>query len=125
MTPGAMPLTLILCLIRARPGRLGQADDRGLGGAIDRDQRLAAPAGLAGEVDDLAAAPCSTICAGHRLQREEQALHIDGELPVVALLGDLQQRRHVEDGGIVDQDVDAARRGDDLRAPWRRWRLAW
>ncbi len=46
---------------------------------------------------------------GDRLKREEQALHIDGEDPVIALLGDLLDRRHVEDGGIVDEDVDATR----------------
>ena len=43
-----------------------------------------------------------------RLQREEQAFHIDGEDPVIAFLGDLLDRRHVEDRGIVDENVDTA-----------------
>ena len=48
-------------LDQVEPGRLGEADDRSLGGAIDGDQRLAAPAGLAGHVDDLAALAAAII----------------------------------------------------------------
>ena len=42
-------------LDQVEPGRLGQRNDGGLGGAVDGDQRLAAPSGLAGDVDDPAA----------------------------------------------------------------------
>ena len=85
---------------------LRQADDRRLGGAIDRDVRLAAPAGLAGEVDDLAALAGGDHPGGNDLRGEQQAADIDVELPVEVRLGDLGQRRHVEYRGAVDQDVD-------------------
>ena len=95
-------------LDQVEPGRLGQRDDRGLGGAVDGDQRLAAPAGLARHVDDLAALAARDHRARRRLQREQRAGDVDREEPVVARPRDLDDRREVEQRGVVDQDVDAA-----------------
>ena len=89
-------------------GRLGEADHRRLAGAVDADQRLAAPARLARKVDDLAAPALPDHLPRHRLQGKEQALDVDREHPVVALLGDVENRGEVEHGGVVDENVDAA-----------------
>ena len=78
-TPGEIALTLMPCLIRSESGRLGQADHRRLGRAIDRDQRLAAPTGLARHVDDLAAVDRGDHVPRHRLHGEQRPCHIDGE----------------------------------------------
>ena len=63
--------------------------------------------------------PCAIICLRHRLQREEQALRVDGELQIPALLSHLDDGSQVEDGGIVDEDVDAAATAGRLRPPSR------
>ena len=44
----------------------------------------------------------------HRLHHEEHALDVHGEQPVVHRFVALQQRRQVEDGGVVEQHVDGA-----------------
>ena len=85
-TPGAMALTLMPCLIRSRPGRLGQADDGRLGGAIDGHQ--ASPRRPAWEAMLMIFPPlpraimdCATAC-----RVKSVALHVDGEDAVVARL---------------------------------------
>ena len=45
---------------------------------------------------------------GARLQHEQEALDIDRKDAAVALAGDLDDRREIEDAGVVDQDVEAA-----------------
>ena len=45
---------------------------------------------------------------GDRLKGEEQAFDVDGENLVVAGFGDFDDRRHVEDAGVVDENVDPA-----------------
>ena len=52
--------------------------------------------------------PLRDHLARHRLQGEQQALDVDREDLGIALAGDLEQGRHLEEGGVVDQDVDAA-----------------
>ncbi len=47
---------------------------------------------------------------GHRLQREQRACDIDRKQPIIALAGDLDDRRGVEQRGVVDQDIDPAER---------------
>jgi hypothetical protein len=91
-----------------QPGRLGQADDGGLRGAVDRHQSFTAPAGLRGHVDDLATPPARDHALGRRLEGEEEALDVDGEDPVVAGFGHFDDRAHVEDRCVVDENVDAA-----------------
>ena len=39
---------------------------------------------------------------------KKHARHIDAEQPVIAVAGDLDDGRHVEQRGIVDEDIDAA-----------------
>ena len=97
-----------LVLDQVEPGALGEADHRGLRRAVDRDQRLATAAGFASEVDDLPTTALGHHLAGRGLEGEQEALGVDGELLVVARLGDLEDRRHLEDAGIVHKDVDAA-----------------
>jgi len=46
--------------------------------------------------------------AGDRLEREEESLDVDGEDHVETLPGHVQHRRHIENGGVVDQDIDGA-----------------
>src|SRR6202041_1064630 len=60
-------------------GRLGEADDGGRGGAVDRHQRFTAAAGLRGHVDDFSAAAPRDHVPGDRLEAEEQAFDVDGE----------------------------------------------
>src|SRR3984957_14341530 len=88
--------------------RLSEADDCSFGGAVDRHQRFAAPARLRGHVDDLAALPTRNHALGDHLKSEEKTLDVDGKNLVVARLGDIDDSGHVEDTGVVDEDVDAA-----------------
>ncbi len=97
-------------LDEVEPRRLGERDDRGLGGAIDGHEGFAPPAGLACHVDDLAALAAGDHRFCDRLQHEEGACDIDRKQPIIALAGDLDDRRQVEQGGIVDQYVDPAGR---------------
>ena len=97
---------MVLDEVEARA--LGEADDRRLRRAVDGDERLAATSGLGGQVDDLAAAALLDHLLGAGLQHEQKALDIDGIDAPVALAGDLDNRREVEDAGVVDQDVEAA-----------------
>ena len=91
-------------------GGLGDRDDRGLGGAVGRHQRLAAATGDAGQVDDLAGA-----LRAHRLQRglgaEEQALHVDREDLVPLARGGVPDGLDQADAGVVDQHVEPAAGG--------------
>jgi hypothetical protein len=43
-----------------------------------------------------------------RLEAEEQAFDVDPENLLVARFGDFDDRRHVEDAGVVDKNVDPA-----------------
>jgi len=45
---------------------------------------------------------------GDSLKREEKAFDVDFEHAVVTRARDLEHRRHIEDGGVVDEDVDGA-----------------
>src|SRR5688572_21714436 len=54
--PGRDAVDIDLVFDEPKPGRLREADNRRLGRAIDRNERLTTAAGLAGHVDDLAAA---------------------------------------------------------------------
>ncbi len=90
-------------------GRLGKADDGCLGGAVDSDQRFAAPSGLTCHVDDLAASAASNHRSSRRLQGEQGAGKIDGHESVKTVAGDFDDRREIEQGGIVDQYVDTAK----------------
>ncbi len=63
---------------------------------------------MARHVDDLAASALLDHLRRHRLADEQKAFDVDGELLVVAGLGDLKEWRHVEDSGAIEQDVDAA-----------------
>ena len=56
-----MALTLIPCRSGSSAGRLGEADDRGLGRAVDRDERLAAAAGLDAMLMIRPPRPCAII----------------------------------------------------------------
>src|SRR5260221_3091924 len=85
-------------LYEIEPGRLCEADDGGLCGAIGRDQRLAAPPGLRGHVDDLAAAPLGDHPTGDGLEGEEQTLHVDREEQIPVRLGDFDDWRETEHG---------------------------
>ena len=94
------------------PRRLGEADHGRLRGAVDAHQRLAAPPGLARDVDDPPAPALRHHLPGHGLQREQQALHVDGKDGVVAFLGDLEDGGEIEGRGVVDEDIDAADQPD-------------
>ena len=52
--------------------------------------------------------PCANHAFGDRLESEKQAFDVDGENLVVARFGDFDDRRHVEDAGVVDENVDPA-----------------
>jgi hypothetical protein len=107
---------MVLDEVEARA--LRDTDDRCLRRAVDGDDRFAATSGLGGQVDDLAAAALLDHLLGAGLQHEQEALDIDGVDAPVALAGDLDNRREVEDAGVVDQDVEAAEmrhRGGDCR----------
>ena len=95
-------------LDEGKASRLGDRDNGGLGGAVDRHQRLATAAGLRSKIDDLAALAPVLHAFGHFLQHENEALDVHPEDEVIALLGDFAPWRHVEDGGVVDEDVYAA-----------------
>ncbi|MNY42934.1 hypothetical protein D3C86_1778620 [compost metagenome] len=88
--------------------RLRGGNDRGLGSAIKRDERLTATAGLARHIDDLATACAGNHDIGDGLHHEKRSLEIDVENPLIALFGNTVDRRHIEDSGIVDKDIDAA-----------------
>ncbi len=96
------------------PAGLGQADHGGFAGTVNAHQGLASSARLRGHVDDLAALPLGHHGASHGLQGEKHAFGIHRELFVEAGFGDLQHGRHVEDRGVVDQNVDTAKALGDL-----------
>ena len=75
--------------------------------------RFATPAGLRGHIDDLAARSARDHVLGDRLQGEEQALHIDGEHFVETRFRHFDDRRQIEYGRVVDENVDAAPVRDD------------
>jgi hypothetical protein len=99
-------------------GRLGRAVDDAVGrrdGARDR-----------ADVDDTAA---RREMLDRLLRRENEPEHIQVEVLVKVLLGDVLERHELVDPGIVDEDVDAAerllRRGEemlDVPPASRRWR---
>jgi hypothetical protein len=84
-----------------------------------RHQRLAAPPGLRRHVDHAALDAGRHHLRQHRLHHEEHALDVDGEDAVERRGVGLQQRRHLEDRGVVEQAVDRAERrgrsGEQLR----------
>jgi hypothetical protein len=92
---------------------MGEADNRGLGGAVDSNEAFAAAAGLRSHVDDLAPLPTRNHALCGCLEGEEQALDVDAENPVVADFRHLDDRRHIEDRGVVDENVDASPSLDD------------
>ena len=96
--------------------RLSDRDHRCLGRAVDRNIGLAAPTRLRGEVDDRPAA-ARLHARDHSLADEDRSTDVHVILAAVILLRDLFQRAHVEDAGIVDEDVDPAKRLFDPRYP--------
>src|SRR6202022_2001965 len=51
----------------------------------------------------------------HRLGDEQQPPYIDAELTVEVRFSEFGNRPHVEDAGVVDEDVDAAKFLENLR----------
>ena len=92
----------------------GDGVDRALGGGVDRRARRREARDARADIDDAAA--LSKVLGGF-LADQQQAQHIDVECLVKMLFGDLFERLHLVDAGIVDQDVETAkgldRRVDD------------
>src|ERR1700722_12142783 len=106
--PGSNAVDVDAVLDEVKAGRLGEADNRGLGGAVDSNEAFAAAAGLRSHVDDLAPLPTRNHALCGCLEGEEQALDVDAENPVIADFRHLDDRRHIEDRGVVDENVDAS-----------------
>src|SRR5690606_3943983 len=87
--PRRDPVDADSVLDEAQTSGLGQTDDSGFAGAIDRNQGLAAASGLARHVDDLATVTLPHHLSRDRLQREQHAFNVDGEDAVVAFFSDL------------------------------------
>ena len=70
-------------------------------------QRLAAPSGLAGHVDELAAIPARDHVARDRLHHEQRPRHVHRKQLVIARPRDVHDGRKIKQRGIVHQNVDA------------------
>jgi hypothetical protein len=64
---------------------------------------------------DLAAAPLFLHLRGDGLRHEQEPTNIDAELTVKICFRHLAERPHVENAGVVDENVDAAECFDRLR----------
>src|SRR6185436_19064747 len=109
MTPGAMALTLMRCLISSSPMlwvRLMTA-------------AFAAPARLTREIDDLTPLAGGNHVTGNDLAGEQKPAGVDAKLAVEIGFGNLGQRRHVKDARSIHQDVDAPEPGDNGRGHLR------
>ena len=88
--------------------RLRQADHCGLSCSVDGRSSFAAPARLRRHIDDATAAAISHHQPGDGLEDEKDALHVDLEQAFETLRRDVEERSHVEDRRVVDEDVDPA-----------------
>ena len=84
----------------------GEHDEAGLGGRIDTRSRFPVEAGIAGDVDDDAAAAGDHVCEG-RLHGEEDALEVRVDAAVPVVFARLEDRPLEPDAGGVDEDVEA------------------
>ena len=90
--------------------RLGEADDRRLGRAVDRQPRLAGLARDRRRVDDERAAVLGARGAQQvdaLAVEEDRRAQVDAELQVDLLGRQLADRRADADAGVVDQHVEA------------------
>src|SRR5712692_2009422 len=93
--------------------RLGEPDHRELGGAIGRYSGSAGFTRYGGDVDDAALASLGQFGNG-RLAAEEDALDVDLHGLVPLCLGGFHYRTHSDDAGVVDEDIDPAKRSYGL-----------
>ena len=96
-------------------GGLGKPTYRELGGRVQPDARVADVSGLGRRADDLAAVAQPLECLHGRLDAPHDAIEVDGEELLDALLGDLLDRGCRRDAGVVDNDVEAAQLGHGAR----------
>jgi hypothetical protein len=90
--------------------QLGHADDRALAGGIgDVGRTDIAFAGDRGDVDDASAALGDHLLCDP-LQAEEHALRVDAMDAIPIRLGDVHNVGAARHPGVVQQDVDAAKR---------------
>lgn len=94
-------------------GDLGQAAHGELGGAVEWNALVALDAGLGGGVDDLAAVTELLELLGRSLRAPQDTLVVDVEDLVDFFFGDVLERDLRSDAGVVDDDVEAARLGQD------------
>lgn len=99
-------------LDQCKPGRLSEANNSRFRSTVGRSQRFAPPAGLARQIDDLAAAPLVDHLPNHGLHREKTAVDVHRENPSPLFGSDLGNRRERIDCGTIDQDIDGSRRFD-------------